>query len=211
MNAYCADFFIQYDTAASGSWFSSDKMLFKATSANGMPLFHVESDGKKNCTVSTYSSSDPVNAILAAFAISVKLDPKDFHALCTSYCHDRVRMDSFPGMFGGFGPPDAEFEQMFPTPPIVQPPVVGYTFGVVLEGLPIAQPVIPTAVPFAVVEAQPTFEPLPMAVPLVTPAIGVEVAEDPIPMAVPVAEPWNAQPGTYMTDVPMAQPVQQHV
>ena len=38
------------------------------------PLFRVASDGVKAATVETFSNSDPVNSILAAFAVSVKME-----------------------------------------------------------------------------------------------------------------------------------------
>ena len=81
----------------------------------GLPLFKVESDGSKNATVQTYSMSDPVNAILAAFAISLKLEPKEYFKVCEDYCKTSISVRSIAGMYGGFGPTDSEFEQMFPT------------------------------------------------------------------------------------------------
>ena len=204
MNAYATDFLVQFNKESSGSFFSSDKLTFQATSATGVPLFQVVSDGKKKAEVQTFSSSDPVNAILAAFAISLKMEPKEFHSWCKKYCYSEFDLNMPTGAYGGFGPPDEEFETMFPTGPEVAVPTMGFSYGVVAEVLPMAMPVVPTAVPFAPVVGVDAFQPLPMAQPLMTPAIGVAPAFDPIPTAVPVAEPWNAQPGQVAAP-PMAQ------
>ena len=149
MNAYQTDFAIQYNETKSGSWLKADKLHFQATNTQGLPLFSVESDGAKTATVRTHSNSDPVNAILAAFAISVKLEPKAFFKVCSEYTHSEISVDSFNGQYGGFGPTDAEFQSMFPTQGIKQP-AAGFAFGVAVEALPMAIPIIePTIIPMA--------------------------------------------------------------
>ena len=185
----------------SGSWFKADTLHFQATNMQGLPLFKVESDGSKNATVQTFSNSDPVNAILAAFAISLKLEPKEYFKLCEEYCKAHISVRSVAGMFGGFGPTDSEFEQMFPTASIVQP-TAGFAYGVVVDALPMAMPVydatvIPMAMPVGGVPmAQPVgWETIPMATPLATPVLGLAPEADPIPMAVPIdAPPQMAEP-----------------
>ena len=54
------------------------------------------------------------------------------------------------------------FEAKYPTgPEVVQPPM-GYAYGVQVAALPMAVPVLPTAVPFTAVPGVATFDPLPM-------------------------------------------------
>lgn len=195
MNAYATDYLIQYNKQSSGSFFTSDKLTFQATSMAGVPLFQVVSDGSKQATIQTYSSSDPVNAILASFSISLKMEPKEFHKNCKTYCASNFSLDAPTGSYGGFGVTDDKFEKMFPTGPEVVVPPMGFAYGVMAEALPMAMPILPTAVPFAPVMGVTAFDPLPMAQPLMTPTIGVDPGYDPIPMAMPIAEPWNAQPG----------------
>jgi len=192
MNAYRTDFFIQYDQQSSGSWFSSDKLTFLATSGNGLPLFKVVSDGTKEATISTFSQSDPVNAVLAAFAISIKMEPKEFDKVCKGYCFDHISVDSYMGMYGGFGDDDAQFEAKFPTGPEVVQPVMGYSYGIPMATLQMATPVFDvTAVPFTAVATQVVPTAIPMATPIVLPQTnGVAPSYDPVPMAVPIAEPW---------------------
>ena len=84
------------------------------------------------CTASleTYSQSDPVAALLAAFAISIKLDPKEFYGVCETYCRTNFSLDACPGMIGGFGRTDIEYEAAFPVAPMaVAVPVAGFSYG----------------------------------------------------------------------------------
>jgi len=186
MKSYMTEFNIQFDSESSGSWLTSDKLIFLATRAgDGMPLFKVTSNGKSEAQLQTFSQSDPVSALLAAFGVSLKMEPKEYQRVCSGYCHSHISLDSHPGQFGGFGPTDAEFEQMCPTPNLGQP-AAGFSYGVTAEAIPMAMPVV-TAVPFTPIPtATPVFAAIPVAVPLQTPPIGVETAYDPIPMATPV-------------------------
>jgi len=192
MNAYRSDYAIQYDKESSGSWFKSDALTFQATNMVGLPLFRIVSDGSSKASLQTFSQSDPVNAMLAAFAISIKLEPKEYKKTCEEYCFSEIKLGLPPMYYGGFGPPDADFERKFPTGPEVVVPQMGYAYGVPLDALPMAVPVMPQGSPFMQTATPVGFTVLPMATPLVTPIIGAQVA-DPIPMAVPMAEPWNAQ------------------
>ena len=98
------DFNVQYHKEASGSWRESDKLTFQAShQQSGVPLFKVVSDGYKKASLETYSHSDPVAALLAAFAISIKLEPKEFHGVCKNYCKSNFSLDSHTGQIGGFG------------------------------------------------------------------------------------------------------------
>jgi len=203
MNAYASDYAIQYEKESSGSWFKSDNLTFQATNMAGLPLFRIISNGKSEASLQTYSQSDPVNAMLAAFAISIKLEPKEYKSTCEDYCFEQIKLGLPPRHYGGFGPPDADFERLFPTGPEVVVPQMGYAYGVPLDTLPMAVPIMPQGTPFMQTATPVGFTVMPMAAPLVTPIIGAEVA-DPIPMAVPVAEPWNAQPQA----APMAPPAQ---
>jgi len=195
MKSYCTDFNIQFDQKASGGWFTADTLQFIATrSPDGLPLFKVVSDGSSKCSVQTFSQSDPVSALLAAFAVSLKMEPKEYKTVCKNYCHSYISLDSHSGQYGGFGPTDEQFDAMNPTPNLSIPPM-GFTYGMAVDALPMAMPVMPAgAQPFtAIPTATPVFEPIPMAVPLQTPPIGVAVAYDPIPTATPVVAQLPAQ------------------
>jgi hypothetical protein len=95
MHAYGTDFDVQYNKKETGSWFASDKLTFQATQqGTGLPLFKVMSDGQSLAWLETYSNSDPVDALLAAFAISIKLEPKEFHSSVCKNCTLRVHLSA---------------------------------------------------------------------------------------------------------------------
>jgi hypothetical protein len=81
MNVYGKDFVVQYDKVKSGGLFSSDTLMFQASSPEGMPLFVVTAKGS-TANMQTFSNSDPVSAMIAAFAIALKLTPKSFYPVC---------------------------------------------------------------------------------------------------------------------------------
>ena len=109
MHAYGKDYAIAYD-GREGGWFERSEYTFLATDPSGLPLFKVVSDGKSKAELETFSRSDPVNAMIAAFAVSIKMEPKEFFGVCKEYCHGRISLDSFSGLFSGFGQPDDVFE-----------------------------------------------------------------------------------------------------
>eukprot|EP00322_Chrysochromulina_rotalis_P031505 CAMPEP_0115851382 /NCGR_PEP_ID=MMETSP0287-20121206/12454_1 /TAXON_ID=412157 /ORGANISM="Chrysochromulina rotalis, Strain UIO044" /LENGTH=376 /DNA_ID=CAMNT_0003305415 /DNA_START=140 /DNA_END=1270 /DNA_ORIENTATION=+ len=187
MHAYGTDFNIQYHEKASGSWFESNTLTFQAShEQSGVPLFKVVSDGKAAASLETYSQSDPVDALLAAFAISIKLEPKEFHSVCGSYCKGNFSLDSHAGQVGGFGLTDVQYEAAWPVAPTaVAVPQAGYSYGIPLDGLPMAVPVVsegvvpmtyvaPVATPVA--WSMPAYEPIPMAIPVAMPVIADNVA-----------------------------------
>jgi len=194
MHAHGIDFNIQYHEKASGSWFESDTLTFQAShEQSGVPLFKVVSDGKTAASLETYSQSDPVAALLAAFAISIKLEPKEFHGVCRDACKRNFSLDSHAGHIGGFGLNDTEYEAAWPMAPTAMAvPSAGFSYGVPLDGLPMAVPVVeegvvPMAsyVPVAATPwVVPAYEPIPMAIPIVLPAI-------PVGSAVPVDDGAN--------------------
>jgi hypothetical protein len=202
MKAYGTDFNIMYNEQASGSWFKADEYTFHASNPQGMPLFRVVSDGSKNATIETFCQSDPVNSILAAFAVSVKMEPKEFDKQCKTYCKKHISLDSMGGGVYGFGKNDVEYEAEFPTPgEWAQPPPMGFSYGLVLEALPIAVPMAqPVGQPFTPM-ATPVFEAIPMAEPIAMPAIPVGTVLPVGDGAMAIAEPEEGgESGGELTD-----------
>ena len=73
-----------------------------------------------NCT-ETFENSDPVSTLLAAYAISCKLDPKDFNYRADSMCERNLWLGMPPGMSNFVGMPEAEFEARFASYPAPVP------------------------------------------------------------------------------------------
>jgi hypothetical protein len=105
-------------------FFKSSKLHFTAANAfdPNTPLFNVESDGGSNCTITSYPNSDPISTILAAYAISCKLDPDEFNSGAKSQCERHMSLGMHPGFSNFIGMDERSFEQKFsyPAPP---PPV----------------------------------------------------------------------------------------
>ena len=145
LTAYDNVFNIAYDERASGKWFKADELTFLASHAQtGAPLFRVVSDGKKKAEVETFSHGDPVNSLLAAFTVAIKMDPKEFYGVCKQYCYDNIELASPIGLLGGFGLNDQAYNETFSTALMVKEmPPVGFTYGVE-QLVPVAWPTAPT-------------------------------------------------------------------
>ena len=104
-----------------GGFFKSAKLFFTAANAfdPGVPLFTVEGDGEYNATVKTMNNSDPVSTLLAAYAISCKLDPKDFSKAAERFCSQNIHLGMHPGYADFIGMQQEDFEERFsyPAPP----------------------------------------------------------------------------------------------
>ena len=98
-----------------GRVFSKAKLFFTATNAFApdVTLFTVEGDGENNATINTFPHSDPVSTLLAAYAISCKLDPKDFSKGAEKKCGKHIRLGMPGGMSEFIGMPEQQFEQTF--------------------------------------------------------------------------------------------------
>jgi len=159
LSIYGTDFNIAFDEKASGKWYKSNKMIFKASHASsGAPLFMATSDGEKKTTIQTYSHGDPVSSILAAFCVSIRLDPKELHSTCKSYCKKHISLHAPTGIRGGFGMNDVEYEQRFIVPgrasvSVAPMPPVGHAYGVPVAEAPPPPPPLVVAEP--VVAAEP--------------------------------------------------------
>jgi hypothetical protein len=101
-----------------GGLFSKATLNFTASNAFApdVPLFTVTGDGNKNAHVETFPNSDPVSTILAAYAISCKLDPADFSRGAERMCGRHIPLGSSGGLSGFVGMPEAEFEQTYSYP-----------------------------------------------------------------------------------------------
>ena len=91
--------------------------LVEAATAIGVVHVHVH---HSNCT-ETFENSDPVSTLLAAYAISCKLDPKDFNYRADSMCERNLWLGMPPGMSNFVGMPEAEFEARFASYPAPVP------------------------------------------------------------------------------------------
>ena len=171
LHVYGHDFNISYDEKESGSWFKADTLTFVASHAQtGVPLFRVVSDGENTATVETCVNGDPVSSILAAFTVAIRLDPKEFHSVCKDYCKDNMSLWSRPGMVGGFGLTDTEYQAEYATE-VIAPPPMGFGYGV-----PVAQPVQGQAQAAIDPMKEPLLMPQPDVEPFAPPPSGVEYA-----------------------------------
>lgn len=161
-----------------------------------MPLFRAVSDGVKDATVQTFSSSDPVNAILAAFAVSVKMEPREFYKNVCSYTERRISLNSHPGLIGGFGLNDAEYEAANPTPgEWTTPPAMGFNYG--FDAAAATAAAAGTPVTFAVPVAAPVGKPFtPMVMPMAQPFVTTTATT-----TTTIATTWQAPPPMVMPTV----------
>jgi len=171
MDAYAQPFHIYFENEP-GSWFTADKLTFTAYhAALGLPLFRVVSDGSSEAELQTFSNSDPVSSLLAAYAISIRLDPKEFKSNCEAYCKDNVSLYCPPGLVGGFGLYDAAYEATHPTC-YAQCPPYGYTYGVP----PPEEAAPPDGTAFAAAEGEVAMGAAPQWQPIEMPEISPEMA-----------------------------------
>jgi len=195
MNAYGTDYNIQYTDQSSKDWMSSDSFTFEASSDTGMPLFRVVSDGVKDATVQTFSSSDPINAILAAFAVSIKMEPREFYKNVCSYTERRISLNSHTGLIGGFGLNDAEYEAANPTPgEWTTPPAMGFNYG--FDAAAATAAAAGTPVTFAVPVAAPIGKPF---TPMFTHGV--------VPFVTTTTTTWQAPPPMVMPTVASMTPL----
>ena len=119
-NVFNTPMIINYDKVSGGFWKSS-KLNFTACNAFApdVPLFKVTSDGESNASITTFANSEPVSTLLAAYAISCKLDPKEFNQGAEKQCSRHIRFGMYPGHSEFHGMPFEEFVQKFsyPAPP----------------------------------------------------------------------------------------------
>ena len=109
---------IAYDRSG-GGFFTASTLTFRASNAFApdVPLFVASGDGERNCTVEAFANCDPVSTLLAAYAISCRLDPKEFGSGAEKMCERHISLGMSPGMsqFHGMRPED--FERSFTTYP----------------------------------------------------------------------------------------------
>ena len=113
---------IAYDRSG-GGFFTASTLTFRASNAFApdVPLFVASGDGERNCTVEAFANCDPVSTLLAAYAISCRLDPKEFGSGAEKMCERHISLGMSPGMsqFHGMRPED--FEASFTTYPAPVP------------------------------------------------------------------------------------------
>ena len=177
LNVFNCPMVVSYKNKTAGGLFSAAKLHFTAANAwsPDVPLFTVVSDGENNAEVQTFDNSDPVSSLLAAYAISCKLEPSDFSHGARQMCERHMHLGMWPGTSNFVGMAEQTFEQTFsyPTPP---PPVFAQA---VASFVP---PPTPAAIPFASVPPQ-------------QPAMGVPVAQPVVQPGVAIAQPMaTAQP-----------------
>jgi len=111
------------DNLAGGRFWEKTALKIKAVNAFApdVPLFKCTGDGEQTCSIETFENSDPVSTLLAAYAISCKLDPKDFNYRADSMCERNLWLGMPPGMSNFVGMPEAEFEARFASYPAPVP------------------------------------------------------------------------------------------
>lgn len=186
-NVFNTPMVITYDKEGGGFWQRS-KLNFTAANAWApqVPLFKCISDGENNCTVESFANSDPVSTLLAAYAVSCKLDPKEFNSSASRQCDRHIRLGMPPGFSNFVGLDEASFQQRFsypaPVPTVFAEAVASYVPAQAPPAIPFAQPVGQQPV---VACAQ-----LPQGMAVAQPMVG-----QPMMMAQPMAgQPQMAQP-----------------
>ena len=203
-----------------GGFFSSAKLFFTAANAfdPNVPLFTVEGDGEYNATVKTMNNSDPVSTLLAAYAISCKLDPKDFSKAAERFCENHIHLGMHPGYADFIGMHEEDFEEAFsyPAPPPQvfashiqnQPQQQRRSFR--FAAPPQQQMFVPPQQPVQPQMVQPQMMAQPMAQPMGQP-MGQPMAQ-PMPGQPMMAQPMPAAPQPMMmtatATVPGGQPMQ---
>jgi len=201
-------------------------LTFRASNAFApdVPLFVASGDGERNCTVEAFANCDPISTLLAAYAISCRLDPKEFDSGAEKMCNRHISLGMPPGMskFCGMRPED--FERSFTTYPAPVPQVFAQQvasfqpqanpnqvilFGVAQQpgGMQPGMAVAPQQSGVAVAQPMPTSHVLSVQVP--------QGMQDGMPMQVQtpsgvmqVQVPPGLQPGmTFQIQVPGAGPV----
>ena len=171
------------------SWTKDTHLLFEASDHNGLPLFKITSNSKREATVQTFSNADPVTALIAALGIAIKMTPHLFYTLCQKTCDELFDLEAEPNTYGGSGRPDAEFEVHGRHDDFGEystfKPTVGFAYGVAAQALQMGKPIEMPQHLFTSVAGVPTFDPRPRAFSPVTPEIGVVPALDPLPGVVP--------------------------
>lgn len=161
LNVYNTPMVITY-AKSGGSFWTRSTLNFTAANAwaPGTPLFVTVGDGEKNCTVETYPNSDPVSTLLAAYALSCRLDPREFGSDASTKCEQHIRLGMPPGFSKFAGMDDATFKQMFtysaPVPQVFAEAVPSY---VPPSGPPVA---FATPVAQAMLVAEPISAPFSM-------------------------------------------------
>lgn len=212
LNVYNTPMKITYGKVHGGFWKAS-KLNFTAANAFApqVPLFKVSGDGEYNCEVETFENSDPVSTLLAAYAISCKLDPQDFGRGAERMCERHVNIGTPPGFSNRIGMPFDEFVKTFSYPAPPKPVFAAQ----VASFVPPQQPMLVFGPGGMGGAQQPTVQPIMApAQPMMAPAQPMAMAQ---PMMAPVqpmamAQPMQAMPQpTVMTataSVPGGQPMQ---
>jgi len=195
-NVFNTPMHIAYSKSGGGFW-TNPTLSFKASNAwdTSVPLFTVQGDGERNCSIETFPNADPISTLLAAYAISCKLDPKDFGSAAHTHCERHMRLGMWPGTSNFIGMTEQDFEQSFtkypaPVPQVFAAAVASYQ-PQAAAGMAMAQPAMmqqPMMAQPGMAMAQPM-----MAQPGMAVAQPMAVAAQPHPFL--VAVPQGMGPG----------------
>lgn len=182
LNVFNCPMVVTYKNMTPNGLFSAAKLHFTAANAwsPSVPLFTVVSDGENNAEVQTFENSDPVSTLLAAYAISCKLEPADFREGARSMCERHMSLGMPPGHSNFIGMHEQTFERTF-SYPAAPPPVFA-------DAVAAFKPPPAVLIPFATAAppmGTPGQPPMAMAQPVVQPGV---------PVGVPVAQPVGQQP-----------------
>jgi len=176
-NVFNTPMLIKYSKSG-GSFWSSPTLNFHAANAFApdIPLFTVSGNGESNCTINTFEHSDPVSSLLAAYAISCKLDPKEFGDKAQGKCECHMRLGMPPGHSEMIGMDEAQFEATFtkypaPVPAVFAAQVAAFVpvtpVPMMVAAMPVQQPMMVQQQPMmmqqqpGMVQQQPMMQPQP--------------------------------------------------
>jgi len=124
-NVFNCDMVISYRKSGGLHFWNNPQLHFKAANAwaPDVPLFTVSHDGKHSATIETFENSDPISTLLAAYAISCKLNPREFGSGAQRMCERYIRLGMPSGCSDFVGMPEADFERHFSQYPAPVPQV----------------------------------------------------------------------------------------
>jgi len=96
VNVYNSDMvikFIDHSPPDADNIFTARSLEWSVWNNVGAELCRIKSDGDNFADVTTMEGVDPVNTLLAAFAIGVQMDPPQINEMCERECNKEVQLD----------------------------------------------------------------------------------------------------------------------
>merc|ERR1719321_1364143 len=141
-SAFNMPMLIKYNKVLGGGFASATQLEFTASNAwaPDVPVWTARGGSSWSADVESFDNSDPVSAILAAYAISCRLSPPKFKEGAQKMCEKHIKLGMPQGYADHKGLSAADFEARFgsyaaPVPVVYAQAVAAYT------PPPVAQPV----------------------------------------------------------------------